>query len=432
MKVSKYFKSLKEAVANVAGRIVEFAKDPEKDFSRTQKISPRDTIDLVMQLGSRSASIEGYDFFVGRDTGIPSNTAILKRREQVLPEAFEQIYQSFTNSIQTEKCLLTGLYSYSVDGSSVRFRTDERYEGTYHEKCNQHEENGYNDFHLHCIMDSTTGVAVTAMAEEGARYNEQHAFHSMLDGMEQQYGRGRMHKSLFIADRGYESYADIIECQRHGSFFLFKGKATNGIMGAVDREMDVDVHYHLYHSRARKAMEDPLYHRVDRRSYGFPMNQDGYCDVKFRAVSFLSAGKWTVLLTNLPRDRFPAHVLKEIYKMRWDIETGFRKIKYPCGLLSLHSGKPQLVLQEIWASLAKYNLAAITVFLASRGITENHRINFAKVVAIVNDHWKGRTRAHVFWECVLSTVYSKRKKEQENYKRTSRRKKYQCFNYRPS
>ena len=440
MKVSKFFKSLKKNMTEAAFHIKDFVRDPQKDFSRTQKISAMDIIGLVMNLGSKSSTIGTAEFFAGQQANgsraagnpIPSDAAVLRRREQVKPEAFESIYHSFTSGLPAEKCLLTGLYTYAVDGSSVRFRTDDSHKETYHAKCNQDEDTGYNDFHLHCIMDEVTGVAAMAMIEGGAEYNEKLAFHSMLDSMERRDGKAKMRESLFIADRGYESFADIIDCQKHGSFFLFKGKATNGIMGRVDSEMDTRVHYHLYYSRSKKAMEDPLYHRLDRQSYEFPMNADGYCDVEFRAVSFRSGGKWTVLLTNLPKERCPPDVLKAVYKMRWDIETGFRKMKYPCDLLGFHSGKPELVLQEIWATLAKFNLSAITAFLASEGLPGNKKINFAKVTALVNEYWKGRLPVKVFWDSVLNAVYYKRKKEQRSYKRTKRRKSYECFNYRAS
>ena len=62
-----------------------------------------------------------------------------------------------------------------------------------------------------------------------------------------------------------------------------------------------------------------------------------------------------MLLTNLPSDKFPPHKLKEIYSMRWGIETSFRELKYAIGLTSFHARKPDFIKQEIYARLLLYN-----------------------------------------------------------------------------
>lgn len=41
----------------------------------------------------------------------------------------------------------------------------------------------------------------------------------------------------------------------------------------------------------------------------------------------------------LPRDEFPTDVLKELYKMRWGIETAFEELKYNVGLANIHGKK---------------------------------------------------------------------------------------------
>ena len=45
------------------------------------------------------------------------------------------------------------------------------------------------------------------------------------------------------------------------------------------------------------------------------------------------------LVTNLPADQYPPNKLKELYALRWGIETSFRSLKYTVGLLSFHSKK---------------------------------------------------------------------------------------------
>lgn len=61
------------------------------------------------------------------------------------------------------------------------------------------------------------------------------------------------------------------------------------------------------------------------------------------------------LLTNLPADEYPPGKLKELYNLRWGIETSFRSLKYTTGLLHLHSKKVACIKQEIYAKIIMYN-----------------------------------------------------------------------------
>ena len=39
------------------------------------------------------------------------------------------------------------------------------------------------------------------------------------------------------------------------------------------------------------------------------------------------------LVTNLPQEQYPPKKLKELYALRWGIETSFRSLKYTVGML---------------------------------------------------------------------------------------------------
>ena len=80
-------------------------------------------------------------------------------------------------------------------------------------------------------------------------------------------------------------------------------------------------------------------------------------ELKFRVVRFLlDTGTYETLVTSLPRDKFSIQDLKELYHMRWEIETSFRKLKYTVGLIALHGKSDEFVAQEIYAALIAINL----------------------------------------------------------------------------
>lgn len=63
-------------------------------------------------------------------------------------------------------------------------------------------------------------------------------------------------------------------------------------------------------------------------------------DLHFRVVRFLiSDGNYETVYTNLDAEDFPIGKIKDLYRVRWGIETSFRALKYAVGLASLHDKK---------------------------------------------------------------------------------------------
>lgn len=63
-------------------------------------------------------------------------------------------------------------------------------------------------------------------------------------------------------------------------------------------------------------------------------------------MRILDSGQYETLLTNLPQDEFSVADLKELYHMRWRIETNIRFWKYAVGVLTLHSRTDILILRK--------------------------------------------------------------------------------------
>ena len=79
---------------------------------------------------------------------------------------------------------------------------------------------------------------------------------------------------------------------------------------------------------------------------------------KFIGITMNSGGgtmSKELLITNLNRSEFSTNDLKEIYHLRWGIETSFRELKYSIGLTSFHARKAEYIKQEVFARLLLYN-----------------------------------------------------------------------------
>ena len=104
-------------------------------------------------------------------------------------------------------------------------------------------------------------------------------------------------------------------------------------------------------------------------------------DLPIRIVRFkISDTLSETILTNLARDDFSPQTIKELYKMRWKVETSFKELKYNIGLASIHSKKQNLIHQEIYAKLTIYNVLAMITY--AQNVPGNKRINFARAVSV--------------------------------------------------
>ncbi|WP_369413426.1 transposase [Allobaculum fili] len=79
-----------------------------------------------------------------------------------------------------------------------------------------------------------------------------------------------------------------------------------------------------------------------------------------RAVRFkVKCGEkesFITLFTNLSADSFSTDDLKEIYRLRWQIEISFRDLKRELGLEHIHGRKKELVIGEVYAKRTIYNM----------------------------------------------------------------------------
>ena len=108
--------------------------------------------------------------------------------------------------------------------------------------------------------------------------------------------------------------------------------------------------------------------------------------LSFRLVRFkLTQDTYELLITNLTKNEFAVNELKELYSMRWGIETSFRDLKYSLALSYFHSKKTENILQEIFARLTMYNFAELItshVVVKQKNRKYPYRINFTATVHI--------------------------------------------------
>jgi len=163
-------------------------------------------------------------------------------------------------------------------------------------------------------------------------------------------------KVIVIADRGYESFNNIAHFQEKNLNYIIRSKESYGIKYKIPKSDEFDIESTITLTRRKTKntrtliQENPDRYRWIQAhttfDYLLPRENKMY-DLKFRIVRFkISDTAFETLFTNLPAKEFPDEILKQLYKMRWSIETSFKELKYNVGLVCIHSKKRDFVFFE--------------------------------------------------------------------------------------
>lgn len=89
--------------------------------------------------------------------------------------------------------------------------------------------------------------------------------------------------------------------------------------------------------------------------------------------------------------RYPSAEMVEMYSHRWEIEMGYREIKQTIHNCQYHLGskKPEMVKQELWGILLRYNILRYQMIKMAQTVKRHdaNQLSFASCsVAIIGLH----------------------------------------------
>ena len=382
----KIKRMLKKSIIEISLHPKQFADNPEKDFTRKRKLPLKQVLNCVLSMTGKSLRGELMDYF-NLSLKAPTVSALVQQRNKINFTAFEALFHSFTESVD-ERSLYKGYRLLAVDGSDLHTPTNKDEKSSFYEGTNGQKP--YNLFHLNALYDLQRRLYVDAVVQGSKHENEHRAFVTMVDKDNSSI------PTIYIADRGYESYNNMAHVIEKGQKFLIRVKdlGGNGISSRLklnDSSFDIDVVLNLTRKQTNKAKEtlDYLPHNVNFDFLPKTCRKNIPCNpymLKFRLVRFeIADNSYELLVTNLDKEKFNIAELKELYAMRWGIETSFRDLKYSLSLSYFHSKKTEHILQEIFARLTMYNFAELItshVVIKQKNRKYSYRINFAAAVHI--------------------------------------------------
>ena len=381
-------RTLKKCINEMSAHPETFVKNPGKDFTRERKLPFKQVLKAVLSMTGKSLRGELMEYF-NLKTSMPTVSAFVQQRNKVDHCAFEALFHTFTKAVD-EQALFKGYRLLAVDGSDLHTPTNKDEADSYHKGMNGQKP--YNLFHLNALYDLQRRIYTDAIVQGRKQWNEHRAFVTMVDRDETSV------PTIYIADRGYESYNNMAHVIEKRQKFLIRvrdsksNSLVSGLILPVQDEFDVQYRVGLTRKQTNQVKNSCLKFVPHTSTFDYlprttqkaiPM-QPYY--LSFRVVRFkLTQDTYEVLLTNLPEDEFSVSELKDLYAMRWGIETSFRDLKYSLALSFFHSKKTENILQEVFARLTMYNFAELItshVVIKQKSRKHLYKINFAAAVHI--------------------------------------------------
>ena len=208
-------------------------------------------------------------------------------------------------------------------------------------------------------------------------------------------------KTLIITDRGFESYNLIAHMlEKSNVDFLIRVKQNRSAMREVAKlpmlELDCNIGFTITTTQTNEDKERHYIHlQVPKKSKAGAKTRRGRWDfpspypMRFRICRFqLDNGEFETVAASLPAS-FTIDDIKELYHLRWGIETSFRDLKYTLGLVNLHGKSDSFAEQEIYANMTAFNFASrvcqeVVVRQPTDGIYA-YKVNFKMAVTLCRE-----------------------------------------------
>ncbi len=394
--MNKFADSVKENLDNVLAEMHEnsrlFVNNPEKDFTRNRKLNFKEMLNILLSMGGNSLKLELMKYF-SFELETATSSAFIQQREKILPEAFEFLFNKFTSSSVVPN-YYEAYRMFAVDSSDLCVANNPMDTENHYQVENS---KGYNLLNLNAMYDLCSRVYVDAIVQSSRKKNEDQALIDMVD-------RSKIkEQTILIADRGYENYNVFEHISKKGWYYVIRIKDinSNGIASGLvlPKKKEFDEKFSLLLTRRKtneiKAHPEKYKYMPSNRKFDYlPSGNKGNYTMNFRVVRFaISEDTYEVIITNLSESKFSAEKIKEIYHMRWGIETSFRELKYAIGLTCFHSKKTTCIIQEIFARLTMYNFCEIItthVIIQHKDRKHSYQINFTIAISICMHYFKCR------------------------------------------
>ena len=391
--MNEYSKQLKKYILNI---IREMAKEPEKFITsgknhlcRKRKWDFSTLMRFILSFGSNSLGHEVGNFFEYQE-GFPTVSSFVQQRQKLDYSAFRYLFDKFNECIDDHPVLFKHYRLLAVDGSDLTLPYNPR-------ENNVIADNHVSTLHLNALYDVCNKRFLDVVIQQALKENEYDAACKLVDRISEK------HPVILLADRGFENYNLFAHVEERLFDYVIRVKDvnSNGILAGLElpdtQEFDVTKRIVITRHSTGPAAIMPGVYKYFSKKYRFDYIENSKCpdyEMYIRFVRFqLSENSYEVLATSLPEELFSMEDLKELYQLRWGIETGFRELKYILGLAAFHSKKENSILQEIFARLIMYNFSMCIIqkiSIKEKDRSHQLQVNFTQATKICLNFFRYR------------------------------------------
>jgi Transposase DDE domain len=346
---------------NIDNKYIDIIRGKNKsNFTRDRKISPKLIFLQMFFNKGRSFKNELDQFY--EELSLEKNVTawgFIKQRIKFNPDAIKNINYDYVkgfyeNGKRDKK--LKGYNVFAIDGSDLIIPSTEENKKVF----------GYKNNHGHQPVLASTSVIYDCLNRiiidtqlNGYRYSERI---SALEHLKQLRTQFNKKKRLIIFDRGYPSLKMFIDLLENYDKFLFR-------LGAIDFKRE------QLSMKSNDEWIDIVFDKTRlntyRDDYEFlrKLRKLNKINLRFVKVPITTADGELVdeyLITNLTDDEFDSESLKDLYHLRWNIETSYRTLKSSMKLEEFTGYKPQIIFQDIYMSVLVYNIVQDLILEAEK------------------------------------------------------------------
>lgn len=323
-------------------------------FTRTRKMSFHDIIVFTLNFVKKSLQLELDLFFknIKGETVSITKQSFSEARQKILPEAFIKIFYQIvkwyygTVPFKTYK----GYRLSAIDGSVIELNNSQVLRDAY--GCEKNDHKVTARALVSGIYDLENEIMIAAKITR-CKYGERKAAVEIIDELI----RIGVKKDLILFDRGYPSTALFLKLEN--AVIKYVMRTSTGFLKVV-----------------KEAKEPDQVIEIPDGNKGF---------LKIRVVKFLlDSGVEETLVTNLLDQEFSIQDLKELYFMRWGVETKFNELKNRLQLENFTGDTPIAVEQDFYASMYLCNMASLAKADANASIEESRKDTILKYEYKVN------------------------------------------------
>lgn len=378
---------IQRAYQSLIDHVVEnrqnFCRTAAKDFTRMSPLNLEKILKLQIGMGASSLTdelLKRFDF--AADT--PTASAFDQQRHKLLYTAYEYIFDGLNRAFPLQNSF-HGYHLPACDGSYLSIPPDPGDPDTFSQHSG--EEKARAHYRLTAAFDLEEHRYAAMRCEPMKGKGEQECLVNML--REETFPE----KTIFIPDRGYESWNLITRLAHEGRFFLMRIKSVqshNGIASSLalpeTDEFDETLTLNLTNSKAKWARELPGYHHIKHHVHmDFLTNTKDVFEVHLRFIQIAADTGKQVFVTNLPKADFPAVLITGLWRRRWDIETSFELLKHAIGLKAVHAKNRSFLLQEIYARFVTFNLCQLLMSSApiKNVVGKKHKLRLDETIGVL-------------------------------------------------